>query len=72
MGTRQPVHKALLARIEKAGPVRDTENIKRHTNDVPAADPRGLKRQVSIPQYGEYELFEIYDTSQYTSEHKPL
>ena len=64
MGTRQPVHKALLARIEKAGPVRDTENIKRDTKDVPAADPRGLKRQVSNPQYGEYGQFEIRKTFQ--------
>ena len=57
MGTRQPVHKALLARIEKSGPVRDTESVKRQTNEVPAADPRGLKRQVSLPQNGEYRLF---------------
>ena len=48
MGKRQPVHKALLARIEKPRPDREASNVKRQTEEVTATDPRGLKRQVAL------------------------
>ena len=48
MGKRQPVHKALLARIEKSRPDKEAANIKRQTEVVTAPDPRGLKRQAAL------------------------